>query len=259
MSPFLRTAALMFLVLSRAPAFAAAAPLPSSIEQNSRSTVQNETSSRRFRHSLSGLYGIKSLSTDPIQPYSDFDELYSHSHQAQSELEALCINTALLTGSTTSFAGIKSQQRALEKINLKFNGQVNRITDIARATIVSNDVESLVDVYEKLSQEAEIVQVKNRFKSPKASGYRDLNLLVKLPKSEIVAEVQLHLEAIAHVKNGKEHGWYEDIQAIERQAYSQQRSLNELESAKIAMIRSQSAQLYQEAWQPYITTHIQAA
>ena len=53
---------------------------------------------------------------------------------------------------------------------------------------------------------------KNRFKKPTASGYRDLNLLVRLPKTNLIAEVQLHLKAIADVKSGPEHDLYEQIQ-----------------------------------------------
>ncbi|TKF22197.1 phosphoribosylglycinamide formyltransferase [Vibrio genomosp. F6] len=256
MAPFLRTAALMLLVLSRAPAFAATVSSPST-EQNRSS--QNEVSPTLFKHSLSGLYGIKPIKSSPTQPYDDFDILYSKAHQAQLELETICKSTALLTDSSAHFAGVKSQDRAIEKINLELDGQTNRITDLARATIIADDVESLVTVYETISREAEIVKVKNRFKSPAPSGYRDLNLLVRLPKTNIVAEVQLHLKAIAEVKSGAEHELYEIIQGIERVASAQNRALNDIETAQITSLRRQSLELYQQAWQPYITTQLKAA
>ncbi|NOH84276.1 RelA/SpoT domain-containing protein [Vibrio sp. 03-59-1] len=256
MAPFLRTAALMLLVLSRAPAFAATVSSPST-EQNRSS--QNEVSPTLFKHSLSGLYGIKPIQSSPTQPYDDFDILYSKAHQAQLELETICKSTALLTDSSALFAGVKSQDRAIEKINLELDGQTNRITDLARATIIADDVESLVTVYETISREAEIVKVKNRFKSPAPSGYRDLNLLVRLPKTNIIAEVQLHLKAIAEVKSGAEHELYEIIQGIERVASAQNRALNDIETAQITSLRRQSLELYQQAWQPYITTQLKAA
>ena len=200
MSVFLRTTALMLLVLSRAPAFAATVSTNSA--EPTRTPAQNQVSSKVFRHSLSGLYGIKAFDSNPTQPYTDFDVLYSKSHQAQAELETICKSTALLTNSEALFAGVKSQARAEEKIALELNGDVTRITDLARATIIANDVESLVEVYEAVSREADVVKVKNKFKSPADSGYRDLNLLVRLPKTNIIAEVQLHLKAIADVKSG---------------------------------------------------------
>lgn len=51
MSLFLRTTALMLLMLSRAPAFAAIPTAPGS-EEN-RSTNQNEVCSKAFKHNLS--------------------------------------------------------------------------------------------------------------------------------------------------------------------------------------------------------------
>jgi ppGpp synthetase/RelA/SpoT-type nucleotidyltranferase len=215
--------------------------------------------SHAFKHNLSGLYGIQSMSTTPIQPYSDFDVLYSKAHQAQAELETLCKSTALLTSTESYFAGVKSAERAKEKIAYELNGQPERITDLARATIVADDIESLMAAYEVLNRETTVVKVKNRFKKPGASGYRDLNLLVKLPKTNLVAEVQLHLKAIADVKSGPEHEFYEQIQKIERLAALESREINDLEQAQIRTMRRQSKELYQNAWQPYITTHLKAA
>ncbi|QSA18425.1 phosphoribosylglycinamide formyltransferase, partial [Vibrio furnissii] len=79
------------------------------------------------------------------------------------------------------------------------------------------------------------------------------------PKTGIIAEVQFHLKAIADVKSGPEHDLYKQIQNIERTAGRDQRALNDWEMAKIQKIRRESQDLYQQAWQPYITTHIQAA
>ncbi|HFQ5282982.1 TPA: phosphoribosylglycinamide formyltransferase [Vibrio vulnificus] len=258
MSLFLRTTALMLLVLSRAPAFAAIPTAPSNQEKQ-RETSQNEVCSKLFKHSLSGLYGIQSTDTQPLQPYTDFDVLYSKAHQAQFELETIVKSTALLTDTQPYFAGVKSQQRAKQKIALELNNQPERITDLARATIVADDVASLVSAYEALERETRIVKVKNRFKSPGESGYRDLNLLVQLPKTNLVAEVQLHLKAIAEVKSGPEHDLYQQIQMMERQAASETRSLNDVELATIKRLRSHSKDLYQQAWQPYLTTHLEAA
>ncbi|WP_162046459.1 RelA/SpoT domain-containing protein [Vibrio taketomensis] len=258
MSLFLRTTALMLLMLSRTPAFAAM-PMPAPNSDGNRSANQDQVCSKAFKHNLSGLYGIPSIDTYPTQPYSDFDVLYSKAHQAQFELETICKSTALLTNTDAYFAGVKSSQRAQQKITLELDNQVNRITDLARATIVANDVASLMEVYEALDRETTIVRVKNRFKKPAPSGYRDLNILVQLPKTKLIAEVQLHLKAIADVKSGPEHDLYEQIQRIERQADVEMRSLNEFEIAQINKMRNQSRQMYQNAWQPYITTHLSAA
>ncbi|SDG96374.1 ppGpp synthetase catalytic domain-containing protein (RelA/SpoT-type nucleotidyltranferase) [Vibrio xiamenensis] len=258
MSLLLRTTALMLLVLSRAPAFAA---VPTTITngQDGRDTKQNQVSSKAFKHNLSGLYAIPSNEVSPLQPYADFDVLYSKAHQAQAELETLCKGAALLTNTTPHFAGVKSYDRSVEKVQHELDGRAERITDLARATLVADDVASLMEAYEVLNRETTIVKVKNRFKKPAASGYRDLNVLVQLPKTQLIAEVQLHLKAIADVKSGPEHDIYERIQNIERQAAKERRGFNGFENAQIAKMRNLSKQLYQDAWQPYITTHLSAA
>ncbi|WP_428776353.1 phosphoribosylglycinamide formyltransferase [Vibrio sp.] len=258
MSLLLRTTALMLLVLSRAPAFAAL-PTGPSLSPELRPASQNQISAKRFKHSLSGLYGIQSSNSNVEQPVTDFDALYQQASIAQQELEAICSNAALLSNAETQFAGIKSRQRALQKVEFELDGKAERITDLARATIIADDVASLVNAYEVLDQQTEIVKVKNRFKQPGASGYRDLNVLVRLPNSQIIAEVQLHLKSIAAVKNGEEHKIYEAIQRIERNAAQEGREINELEQQRIVNMRNQSKDMYQQAWQPYITTHIQAA
>ncbi len=258
MSLFFRTTALMLLLLSRAPAFAATLNQSTSSSAN-ENQKQNEICPTVFKHSLSGLYGIDSMNLDLVQPYSDFDTLYSKSHQAQHELETMCKSAALLTGTEALFSGIKSYERAHEKVVTELNGNSTRITDIARATLVADDVSSLVRAYETLNREATVVKVKNRFKTPGPSGYRDLNVLVKLPKTGVIAEVQLHLKAIADVKSGPEHELYEIIQNVERKAMAEKRALSEFETAQIMSLRRQSFELYQNAWQPYITTNIRAA
>ncbi len=257
MSLLLRTTALMLLVLSRAPAFAAMPMITS--DQDGRDTKQNQVSSKTFKHNLSGLYAIQSKEVSPLQPYTDFDVLYSKAHQAQAELETLCKGTALLTRTTPHFAGVKSYSRSVEKVQHELGGRAERITDLARATLVADDVASLMEAYEVLNRETTIVKVKNRFKKPAASGYRDLNILVQLPKTQLIAEVQLHLKAIADVKSGPEHDIYERIQKIERQAAKERRDFNTFENAQIAKMRNESKRLYQDAWQPYITTRLSAA
>lgn len=258
MSLFLRAAALTLLVLTRTPAFAALPTAPSN-DTSKANNSQGEVCSKKFKHSLSGLYGIPNHDVTALQPYADFAVLYTKAHQAQAELETLCQSTALLTNSEAYFAGVKSQHRAQEKIEHELGGKVERITDLARATIVANDIASLMDVYEVLEREATVVKVKNRFKKPTASGYRDLNILVQLPKTNIIAEVQLHLKAIADVKNGPEHDIYENVQKIERLAASEHRAFNDIEAEQIKRYRNLSKDLYQNAWQPYVTTNIEAA
>ncbi len=84
-------------------------------------------------------------------------------------------------------------------------------------------------------------------------------MLVRLPESQLIAEVQLHLDAISTVKNGAEHEIYEQIQKIERVGLQQNRSISEFERAQIAQLRIVSNNLYQEAWQQYLQPEVLAS
>ncbi|PKF76715.1 phosphoribosylglycinamide formyltransferase [Vibrio sp. vnigr-6D03] len=252
MNLFLKTTALMLLLLSKAPFAAVNSPTYNSDSARSSGTSQNQPNANVFRRSLSGLYSIPSTNAKPIQPYSDFDVLYSKAHQAQFELENLCKTAGMLSGTTPYFAGVKSESRAKDKIEKELDGNVSRITDLARATLVAKDIPSLVTAYEMLHKNAKILKVKNRFKSPTPSGYRDLNVLLELPGTKLIAEVQLHLSDIAEVKSGAEHKIYQKIQFIERTAAIESREMNDIEIQNIKQLRSKAKTLYQNAWQPYI-------
>ena len=207
-----------------------------------------------YSKDLEGLYSVQAFQSGHIkQPYSEFNQLYQNAIAGQGELESIAERIALQSGSSTFSSGVKSKLRAIDKINSKFAGNSERITDLARTSIVAKDVPALMNAFELLEQETQLVRVKNRFKTPGASGYRDLSLLVRLPESKIIAGVQLHLEAFSVIKNGKEHDNYEQIQAIERLQLTDNRELSEIEQAAVNKLRRESKQLYQQAWNQYLS------
>ncbi|KMV31383.1 phosphoribosylglycinamide formyltransferase [Photobacterium swingsii] len=231
-----------------------AAPLPqftdTDFEPSSKETVQSKKS---FQRSLSGLYSIESWQEPAItQPYSEFGMLYTAATHAQTELDALIKEISLVTQTQAIIPGVKSEARAQKKVATELQGDASRITDLARGSIVADDIPSLVQAFELMNKEVTVVAVKNRFKKPTASGYRDLKMLVQLPETNIIAEVQLHLKGISDIKNGAEHEIYEKIQKIERKGLEQERELSEFELAQIKQLRSESQELYQDAWQQYL-------
>jgi len=207
-----------------------------------------------YSKDIAGLYSVTPFQSNHIkQPYNDFNLLYQNAITGQSELEGITELIALATGTTTFSSGVKSQQRALNKINAKFSGNSEQITDLARTSIVAKDVPALMHTFELIEQQTQLLSIKNRFKTPQKSGYRDLNLLVRLPKSHIVAEIQLHLEAFSVIKNGEEHDNYEQSQHIERMQLTENRALSEIEQASIDKLRKQSQRMYSNAWNQYLS------
>ena len=219
---------------------------------NSKTERGNYSARQAQSHDLQGLYALSSQTFDtPRQALNDLSVLHHQAYDAQAELAQLLRKIAQHSPTQVIIPPVKSYQRAADKVATKFNGDASQITDLARASIVAGSIQDLMQVYQILNEQTQVVKQKNRFAEPKTSGYRDLNLLVRLPQSGMIAEVQLHLQDIANIKNGPEHKVYEKVQMIEANAYKQKRSLSEFELAQIAQLRQESHKLYHKAWLNY--------
>ncbi|MGI1998750.1 GTP pyrophosphokinase [Shewanella frigidimarina] len=208
--------------------------------------------SQKSSNDIEQLMALYDHNTDLVTQDSDnLHALMSRAPAAQQELIDLLHFIDQSSNTKTILPATKSYQRAAQKVQTKFSGDASQLTDIARASVVAYDVKSLLSSYQQLSQYTEIVQLKNRFAHPKVSGYRDLNVLVKLPVSQMVVEVQFHLNDIADIKSGPEHHVYEQIQQIESQAKATSRRLNDIEQATIAKLRQDSHKQYHKAWLSY--------
>ncbi len=251
--PLIRTCFVLIAVFGRNPIASAQVTVTIPIQSTTTITSQ-ELPKMTTPKALQDLMRIDDYrQTDLTQSTQNFEQLYTQGHQAQNELSQWLHQIAWVSQGTPMIPAPKSVERARIKIETELNGQVNRITDIARGTLVLKDIESLLTAYTWLAQRVDILEVKNRFKAPAQSGYRDMKCLVRLPESQHIAELQLHLEGIANIKNGVEHQIYETIQHIERRATKDNRALSETETQRIALLRGHSQKLYQTAWQQYQT------
>ncbi|STO57643.1 hypothetical protein [Grimontia hollisae] len=201
---------------------------------------------------LAELLAIPSFRANHVaQPFSDLDALYQAAPDAQQELETLAAKIAQSVNGNVLSAGLKGKARAAEKVTKELGGDASLLTDIVRITVETDSIGSLNKAYEHLAANTQTVEVINRFHFPQPSGYRDLKVLVTLPESKLIAEVQFHLRAISEIKNGPEHYIYEQIQGIERHAASEGRALNDIEVVKIEKLRAESRKMYQLAWAQY--------
>jgi len=240
------------------------APLEAATMLSLSQASNNGSATNRVRTQLSkdlaGLYQLPDMnSTNIIQPYDNFDALYSLAESAQNELATLTQQIALMSQTSAVIPAIKSVERAQAKITNKHDGAVEKITDLARSSIIAKNSHELISAYELLEQETDIIQVKNRFNNPKQNGYRDINLLVRLPKTQMVVEVQLHLDRIEAIKNGPEHDNYAKIQQITHNAKQQLRDVSEIESFKVAQLKEESTSLYQVAWQQQLMLELKTS
>lgn len=110
---------------------------------------------------------------------------------------------------------LKGQERAEEKVRTDYNGDWSQVRDMVRATIAVPMVTQIPKVLAELKAAGiELAQKpKNNLVKPLPGGYRDLNLIVKLPNG-LLAELQVHIKPMTLAKE-KGHKPYETTRSIE--------------------------------------------
>lgn len=107
---------------------------------------------------------------------------------------------------------LKSVARVATK-STKYNGDVSRVRDLQRATIGLADMSHLKDTLQKISEVADIVDDDDRITKPTEDGYRDVQLIVRMKQSGILAEVLILSKPMMIAKNDG-HKPYEEKRAL---------------------------------------------
>jgi hypothetical protein len=175
---------------------------------------------------------------------------YAEARVAQRELNTVVSDIA---GQTDGKADWRREEkdwgRATDKVNKDYGGDASRLVDLAGAKIEFNSVQ---DVYRALDElrgdpRLEIVKFKDRFANPQDSGYRDLQMSVRMSNGHI-AELRLHLSSIDKVAK-YEHALYEVSRDFDSLAHDERRTLTVEEEALQVAIREQQRTLFWEALQ----------
>ncbi|NEW57574.1 hypothetical protein GV794_18205 [Nocardia cyriacigeorgica] len=140
----------------------------------------------------------------------------------------------------------KDRVRAEDKI-AGYQGNASRLTDLVGAKIV---FDSVADIYRAAGllahdERIEIVDFDDRFNEPVGSGYRDLQMKVRMPNGHI-AELRLHLSHIDEVAD-YEHALYEGRRDLKALAESEGRDPTPNESALKAALERRSVEMFQMA------------
>lgn len=110
---------------------------------------------------------------------------------------------------------LKGKERAAEKVRTDYDGDWSQLRDMVRATIAVPSVTQIPKVLQQLKAAGlELAQKpKNNLVKPLPGGYRDLNMVVKLPNG-LLAEMQIHIKPMTLAKE-KGHKPYETTRSIE--------------------------------------------
>lgn len=110
---------------------------------------------------------------------------------------------------------LKGRERAEEKVRTDYDGDWSQVRDMVRATIAVPGLTQVPGVLKAIREAGlELAQKpKNNLVKPLPGGYRDLNLIVKLPNG-LLAELQVHVKPMTLAKE-KGHKPYEVTRSIE--------------------------------------------
>lgn len=190
---------------------------------------------------------LRELASTPRQQSHDLDQLYAQAAVAQHQLGDLTRSVANeLQGTALVPDKVKGRDRAMEKISTDYEGEVGRVTDLARSTIVFGTPKKISEAKVRIEQRAQVVRVKDRFATSQ-QGYRDIMMNLRMPNGHIV-EIQLHLKAILDVKNGPGHTLYEQIRSIDARLKRENRTATPEERAKMNELNGEMRRLYDEAY-----------
>ncbi|MGQ5260222.1 toxin glutamine deamidase domain-containing protein [Micromonospora sp. ZYX-F-536] len=180
------------------------------------------------------------------------DDLYSAAVVAQAELNQLAVSLAqvgdLRVGEPGWRSKPKDRGRAEDKMS-KHQGDASKLLDIAGAKV---EFRRLDDLYAALARLRDhpgvvIVRFEDRFVSPMSSGYRDVQLVLRMRNGHL-AEFRLHLAALDAVAVW-EHVLYEVRRDVDAVAQAEHRALTARERAITNGIRLREQRLFWQALQ----------
>lgn len=137
-----------------------------------------------------GLPGVKTVQEN------SFESVYAKAPAAKAEIDAIADDVAGSFGGRVAKAPIKSQERAMQKINNDYDGDATRIKDLARNTIIVAP-EHIEAATAQLSARGANVKVVDG--SVDALGYSGVNATLKT-QAGITAEMQVNSPAMIYAK-----------------------------------------------------------
>eukprot|EP00746_Dinoflagellata_sp_MGD_P026392 gnl/MRDRNA2_/MRDRNA2_162207_c0_seq1.p1 gnl/MRDRNA2_/MRDRNA2_162207_c0~~gnl/MRDRNA2_/MRDRNA2_162207_c0_seq1.p1 ORF type:complete len:816 (+),score=176.27 gnl/MRDRNA2_/MRDRNA2_162207_c0_seq1:361-2448(+) len=166
--------------------------------------------------------------TQPRQPLhlKTFDELYQH---GQDILDLVAAFAESLRHSVQapffSMAAMKGVTRAKEKIDLDYGGDVSRLMDLVRFSIMCKNLamaQQVIDLV-RSHEKWEVVRVKSGFdpnsRLATIGGYRDVKINARCKENGHIIEIQLNVAMFYLIKQESGHKIYEwsrkfDVQGI---------------------------------------------
>jgi hypothetical protein len=126
----------------------------------------------------------------------NFKSLYKKAPAAKLEIDSNADEIAAMFGGKVAKSPIKSEERAIQKINNDYDGDATRIKDLARNTIIVSE-DKVGDVADELKKRGANVKIIDSKTDP--LGYSGVNSTIKT-SSGLVGETQVNTPAMIYAK-----------------------------------------------------------
>lgn len=162
--------------------------------------------------------GVRRPATPPRQPVRSLGALYTRSDAAVPRYRAKMKFYARRHGGRFHAAPLKKRERAKQKVNGQFGGDVALLTDVVRGTIELPDLRTLYKTLADIEANERVAMVRDRVQNL-ALGYPHVN--VRLTMSDgLIVETQLTISPYYsefHGENGA-HGLYEEFRVLDERS-----------------------------------------
>jgi DdrB-like nuclease len=136
---------------------------------------------------------------------NNLDELYKKAEGNYKELKRLTEKTSKKYNATAWFRPndqeLKSKERSKQKIE-GYGGDASQLKDVIASTVSFKTEKEMYRALEEFDREHGVLDLRDRFKKPLPTGYRDILMVVRL-KDGALAEIQFTKDRLFEAK---EHG-----------------------------------------------------
>lgn len=137
------------------------------------------------------------------------DVLFQQCAAKKPAFDALIIQLAERTGGVALLVPLKPRERALKKVVGSLNGQMERLTDVLRATLVFETISAVLSAFDAVRTQVHVVRERNLYRDglTVSDGYRDAKIDFNF--DGIPVELQFSTWKMLDAK-AKAHGFYEE-------------------------------------------------
>lgn len=146
-------------------------------------------------------FNINSISTKPIKKFIDVEQVMNKAKKAGKQLDTISNNIAKKNGSYTSGVNYKSANSIERKVETEYDGDVTRLKDAARTTIVS-DSKNIGNVLFDLKKQPGFVAFKTQDHKTDDLGYSG-NIVSLKASNGTLMEVQVNTSKMIYAKEQK--------------------------------------------------------